>query len=127
NAGGNHVVVDIGGGRFAFYAHLQPGSLRVQVGEGVTRGQVIGLLGNTGNSDAPHLHFHVMDGPEPLASNGLPYVFRSFESEGTLTNTVDDLVEGQPAQIGPALAGRHRLQIPMNNQVVDFGTPSGGR
>jgi murein DD-endopeptidase MepM/ murein hydrolase activator NlpD len=119
--------VDIGDGRFAFYAHMQPGSLRVQVGEGVTRGQVIGLLGNTGNSFAPHLHFHVMDGPEPLASNGQPYVFRSFESEGTLTNSVDDLAEGRPARIGPVLAGPHRLQLPLNNQVVDFGTLSGGR
>jgi hypothetical protein len=127
NAGGNHIVVDIGDGRFAFYGHMQPGSLRVRVGDGVTRGQVIGLLGNTGNSFAPHLHFHVMDGPEPVASNGLPYVFRSFESEGTLTNSVDDLVEGRPAQIGPALAGPHRLQLPMNNQIVDFGTPSGER
>ena len=70
--GGNYVVVDIGKGHFAFYAHLQPGSLRVRVGDRVTQGQVLGLLGNSGNSDFPHLHFHVTDSPSPLASDGLP-------------------------------------------------------
>ena len=42
------------------------------------RGQPLGLVGNTGNSSAPHLHFHVVDGPSPLASNGRPYVIDSF-------------------------------------------------
>ena len=84
--GGNYVVVDIGGGHFAFYAHLQPGSLTVEVGDRVTQGQVLGLLGNSGNSDFPHLHFHVTDSPSPLASDGLPYEFTSFDSEGTLAN-----------------------------------------
>jgi murein DD-endopeptidase MepM/ murein hydrolase activator NlpD len=120
NAGGNYVVADIGNGRFAFYAHMQTGSVRVRVGDVVARGQVLGLLGNTGNSDAPHLHFHVMDGPIPLASNGLPFVFRSFSSEGTVTSSVDDLAAGHPAVIGPALAGRHENQMPLDDQVVDF-------
>jgi murein DD-endopeptidase MepM/ murein hydrolase activator NlpD len=71
--GGNHVVLDLGGGRFAFYAHLQPGSLRVKTGDRVKRGQVIGLVGNSGNSTEPHLHFHVSDGVSPLGSEGLPY------------------------------------------------------
>ena len=71
--GGNHVVLDLGGGRYAFYAHLQPGSLRVKTGERVKRGQVIGLVGNSGNSTEPHLHFHVSDGVSPLGSEGLPY------------------------------------------------------
>src|SRR5690606_30765550 len=72
-ADGNSVILDLGGGRFALYAHLQPGSLRVKPGERVRRGQVLGLVGNSGNSVAPHLHFHVMDGPSPLDANGLPY------------------------------------------------------
>jgi hypothetical protein len=46
---------------------------------------VLGLLGNSGNTDAPHLHFHVMDGPAPLASNGLPYEFASFEARASPT------------------------------------------
>lgn len=72
--GGNHIVLDIGGGRYAFYAHLQPGSLKVKVGDRVSRGQVIGLVGNTGNSTEPHLHFHIADGVSPLGSEGLPYM-----------------------------------------------------
>jgi hypothetical protein len=117
---GNHAVVDIGGGRFAFYAHMQPGSVRVQVGDVVQRGQVLGLLGNSGNTDGPHLHFHVMDGPSPLGSNGLPFVFRSFDSEGTSTNDIDDLLAGQRAVIGPALAGPHQNQMPLLNEIVSF-------
>jgi murein DD-endopeptidase MepM/ murein hydrolase activator NlpD len=57
--GGNHVILDLGQGRYAFYAHLQPGSLRVNVGDKVRRGQVVGLVGNSGNSTEPHLHFHI--------------------------------------------------------------------
>jgi murein DD-endopeptidase MepM/ murein hydrolase activator NlpD len=80
--GGNHVVLDLGNGKFAFYAHLQPGSLRVKPGDTVHSGQVLGLVGNSGNSTEPHLHFHISDASSPLGSEGLPYVFSSFEVEG---------------------------------------------
>jgi murein DD-endopeptidase MepM/ murein hydrolase activator NlpD len=80
--GGNHVIIDIGGGHYAFYAHLKPGSLRVKVGDRVTHGQVIGLVGNTGNSTEPHLHFHVSDYPSPLGSEGIPYRYDSFQIVG---------------------------------------------
>lgn len=81
-AAGNYVMQDIGGGHFAFYAHLQPGSLRVKQGQRVKRGQVLALLGNTGNSTEPHLHFHVSSAQDPLLSEGLPYVFDRFEQTG---------------------------------------------
>lgn len=58
---GNHIVIDIGGGRYIAYGHLQHGSLRVGVGDRVRRGDVIGLVGNSGNSDEPHLHFQVQN------------------------------------------------------------------
>jgi murein DD-endopeptidase len=45
----------------ALYAHLQPGNLRVKLGHTVKAGQLLALLGNSGNSDAPHLHFQLMD------------------------------------------------------------------
>jgi hypothetical protein len=80
--GGNHVVIDIGGGHYAFYAHVKPGSLRVKLGDRVKRGQVIALVGNTGNSTEPHLHFHVSDGISPLGSEGVPYRLDSFEIVG---------------------------------------------
>ena len=71
--GGNHVILDLGRGRYAFYAHLQPGSLKVKLGDKVRRGQVVGQVGNSGNSTEPHLHFHLSDGNSPLASEGIPY------------------------------------------------------
>ncbi|MBA3488535.1 MAG: M23 family metallopeptidase [Longispora sp.] len=90
-ADGNAVILDLGGGRYALYAHMQPGSLRVKQGDKVKRGDVLGLVGNTGNSLAPHLHFHVMDGPDSLASNGLPYLIDEFQitARGTGTEAFD--------------------------------------
>lgn len=63
------VSLDLGHGLRAFYAHLQPGSVRVKTGELVKRGQVLGRLGNSGNSAGPHLHFHVV---VPLPKSRLP-------------------------------------------------------
>lgn len=51
--GGNHVILDLGAGRYACYAHLQPGSIRVKPGDRVRTGQVLGLVGNSGNSTEP--------------------------------------------------------------------------
>jgi murein DD-endopeptidase MepM/ murein hydrolase activator NlpD len=73
---GNHVVLDLGHGRFALYAHLQPGSLRVKPGDHVRRGQVLGLVGNSGNSTEPHLHFHLMNASSPLGAEGIPYALK---------------------------------------------------
>jgi hypothetical protein len=84
--GGNHVIIDIGGGYYAFYAHLKPGSLRVKLGDRVKRGQVVGLVGNTGNSTEPHLHFHISDANSPLGSEGVPYRLDSFEIVGHCTS-----------------------------------------
>ena len=120
NAGGNEIVEKLGPHRFAFYAHMQPGSVRVKAGDRVRAGQVLGLLGNSGNSSAPHLHFHLMDRPSPLASNGLPYEFTSFRGQGQVTNQVA-VDEGKRANILPrALVGPHRNQMPLNSQIVRF-------
>jgi hypothetical protein len=121
NIGGNMLVIDMGGGAFTFYAHLQRNSLRVKLGDKVKVGQVLGLLGNTGNSTAPHLHFHVMDGPSPLDANGLPFVFTHFSSSGVLAPGSDDAIqEGRSAQIDQKFSGKHTAELPLNNQVVDF-------
>jgi peptidase M23-like protein len=119
-AAGNHVVVDIGEGRFAFYAHMQPGSVRVKVGDTVKTGQVLGLLGNSGNTDTPHLHFHVMDGPSPLVANGLPYVFTNFTGQGRLTDEQPLWTGGAVTIDKDALAGPHQNQMPLADQVVSF-------
>lgn len=120
--GGNMLVVDIGGGAYAFYAHLQKGSLRVELGDRVTAGQAIALLGNTGNSTAPHLHFQLMDGPSPLDADSLPFTLTQFHSQGVLGPGSEALLEGgAPARIDAAApASEHAKQMPLNNEVVDF-------
>jgi hypothetical protein len=118
-APGNWLVVDIGNGHYVLYAHLEQHSATVRVGDHVRRGQPIAKLGNTGSSSAPHLHFQVMDAPSPSAANGLPYELDHFGSQGTVTNAAA-LFAGEPAPIGPALAGSHTRQLPLDLQVVDF-------
>jgi hypothetical protein len=81
---GNYIVLKLGDRRYALYAHLQPGSIRLKPGDRVRRGQRVALLGNSGNSTEPHLHFQVTNGTELLASEGLPFVFDSFYRSGTL-------------------------------------------
>ncbi len=80
NALGNFVTIDLGNGHFAIYGHLQPGSLKVKLGDTVKAGQVLALLGNSGNSDGPHLHFQLTDASSPLASEGIPYEIRNLHS-----------------------------------------------
>ena len=74
--GGNYVIIEHQSGEFGAYCHLQEGSIQVQPGERVTRGQVIARVGNTGNSGAPHLHFQIMDSQDFFTANGLPMTFQ---------------------------------------------------
>jgi murein DD-endopeptidase MepM/ murein hydrolase activator NlpD len=110
--GGNHVILDLGGGHFAFYAHLQPGSLRVKLGDKVRRGQIVGLVGNSGNSTEPHLHFHIENGNSPLGAEGLPYSLASFEVVGHGWGWKPTDSKG-PAEV-------HKNEIPVENEVVNF-------
>jgi murein DD-endopeptidase MepM/ murein hydrolase activator NlpD len=72
---GNYVMIDHGKNEYSLYAHLQPRSVRVHVGDQVKTGDVIGKLGSSGNSTEPHLHFHVCDKPDPLMCAGIPVNF----------------------------------------------------
>jgi hypothetical protein len=119
-AGGNYVVVRLDNGRYALYAHLQPGSTRVKIGDRVRTGQVLGLLGSSGNSNFPHLHFHLMDGPEPLTSNGLPYRFRKFRVQGKLEN-FSGIINGEKAELSRKITGPKKARLPMDLQILDFG------
>ncbi|WP_097933231.1 MULTISPECIES: M23 family metallopeptidase [Streptomyces] len=73
---GNHVILDLGEGTFAVYAHVQRGSLRVKAGDTVRAGQRLGRVGNSGNTTEPHLHFHLMDGPDVDNARGVPFTWR---------------------------------------------------
>jgi hypothetical protein len=88
-ADGNSITLDLGAHRYALYAHLQPRSLRVGAGDSVHRGQVIALVGDTGNSVVPHLHFQISSAPSSLASNGLPYEIDTFQLTGKTAGGTD--------------------------------------
>jgi murein DD-endopeptidase MepM/ murein hydrolase activator NlpD len=76
------VIVRIRPAKYAVYAHMQPGSVRVKPGQHVRTGEVLGLLGNSGNSTTPHFHFSIQNGPHPLASSSLPFVIDRFRFKG---------------------------------------------
>lgn len=85
NIDGNHIVMDIGDSVYALYAHLIKGSLLVKPGDKVKKGQELAKLGNTGNSNAPHLHFQLMNGPSLLEADALPYVLDNFSFQGQVS------------------------------------------
>ncbi len=124
-ADGNFVVLDIGGGAYVLYAHMQPASVRVKAGDKVKRGDVLGKVGNAGNTQAPHLHLQVMDGPSPLTSNGIPYVFESFKLTAIdKAGTADfDKAEatGSPLTLTPVSPPQALSRVlPLDLTVVEF-------
>ena len=123
-ADGNYVVLDIGNGFYVNYAHMQPGSVRPKVGDRVAKGAVLGLVGNTGNSVAPHLHLHVMNGPSPLASQGLPALYDRFTVTGQVASTADfDAAEGKgvPLVHMPGqTSSDHTDQMILDQNIVTF-------
>jgi murein DD-endopeptidase MepM/ murein hydrolase activator NlpD len=78
---GNHVVVRLAdaGEVYAAYGHMTPGSVAVSVGDTVRTGDVLGRVGHSGNSTAPHLHFQLMDRADPRHADGIACVFREYE------------------------------------------------
>jgi hypothetical protein len=82
NPAGNHVVIDHGSGEYSFLAHLQQGSLAVKKGDRVVAGQKLGLVGNSGNTSEPHLHYHLQDGPAFPEAESMPASFDSYLANG---------------------------------------------
>ena len=113
NVDGNHVILDLGDGVWAMYAHFEKGSVTVKIGDKVSEGDVLGKLGNTGNANASHLHFQLMDGPTLLGSNGLPYVIDRFTYSGRVApaqiQNADDYLSGSFLQ-GRIDKGRSRAR-----------------
>lgn len=114
---GNYMALEVDRAHFAVYAHLQPGSIKVKPGQRVRQGQVLALLGNSGNSPFPHLHFHMVN-RSPLGE-GVPYVFDSFVVQGS-AESLDSLMTGgslKPRAGGPE---RRSKEMPGNYTVVKF-------
>jgi len=111
---GNGVVVKIERGQFAHYCHMQPGSVRVEVGDRVRTGVKLGLFGNSGNTDGPHLHFGIQDGPDALTSTSLPFEIDRFRFEGTAMGATpaEVTVTGTPRNV--------RRSHPLVTSVSDY-------
>lgn len=75
---GNRVVLDLGDGTYAAYAHVRRGSLQVRTGDTVRAGQRIARCGNSGNSTEPHVHFQLMDHPDLDRARGIPFRWRGI-------------------------------------------------
>ena len=89
---GNHVVVDHGNGEFSFLAHLKQGSVAVKAGDKVKAGQKLGLCGNSGNTDQPHLHYHLANAADLVNADGLPAQFLNYVADGK------PIERGEPVQ-----------------------------
>ena len=106
---GNTITLDLGGGQFAYYMHLRPGSLRVKEGDRVRRGQVVARIGASGDAREPHLHFEVTTSSKLLAGEGVPYLIDRYGCKR--------------ASDGP-MEIRMR-ELPLDNSVVVFGEDHG--
>jgi len=122
---GNHIIMDLGGGVYAMYAHFIKGSLLVKPGDRVKKGQEIAKLGNTGNSSAPHLHFQLMNGPSILEADAVPYSLESFGYQGQVSQesiaNADNYLSGSffgPDRL-PASQPR-KSQLPLLLAIVNF-------
>ncbi len=118
------MIIDMGEGRFALYAHMIPNSVAVSEGQLIERGQFLGRLGNSGNTDAPHLHFQIMDRPSALDADGLPFVFDRMEFQGRIMGNLNDFQDvifaGGSPQIDLSGSGRRRRQMPLTKDVLGF-------
>jgi murein DD-endopeptidase MepM/ murein hydrolase activator NlpD len=120
---GNVVVVQGAHGLSEVYAHLVPGSVTVKAGDRVQTGQVLGRLGNSGGSLAPHLHMHVVNGAKAGLDDGYPYMLRSFAVAGrTSIDTLVSALQGEAAfpsrdQLKPVA---HHDELPLGFSIVDF-------
>lgn len=118
-ASGNYVSLDLGGGRFAFYEHLQQGSVAVTAGQRVRRGDVLARLGASGSTSiGAHLHFHVADANATLEAEGMPFVFRNFTVLGQFTS-ITALIGGEPWRASQ-LARPAENSRPAPNVVIAF-------
>lgn len=119
DATGNYLALDLGDGRYAFYEHLKPGSVRVAPGQRVRRGEVVAALGFTGDSTGPHLHFHVADRASPLGAEGVAFEFERFRVLGRYPDLSKlGKAPWAPPQAAERLTREHERPAP--NTVVEF-------
>ena len=122
---GNHVTLDLGGGRYAIYAHMAPHSVTVHVGDRVKTGDKLGLLGNSGNTTGPHLHFQISDRPSTLDTTALPFVFEKMVVEGRMVANLDEIevdsIKGVSLKVESKGEKAVTREMPLSRDVVGFG------
>jgi murein DD-endopeptidase len=118
NAAGNHVVVEIAPRRYALYAHMRPGTVRVKTGDLVGVGDLLGRVGNTGSSTEPHMHMHIDNRASFLAGNSVPYEFNSFDASGPVDANVSSPNAISFGEIGAQRPFKN--DYPANNALVTF-------
>jgi len=127
NYTGNHVVLKIDEGHYAFYAHLRKGGIKVKKGDHVSEGDLLAHIGNSGNTSAPHLHMHLMDGPSPVGSKPVPYVFTSFWLVGQVKPEAfyeTDSLEGTFTNPAKYVLLMHEMQLPLDLTILQYLRPN---
>ena len=76
---GNYIIIQTDENTYAFFAHLKKNSIAVSTGDSIRKGQLLGKVGHSGNSTAPHLHFHLMDNSDLFKAKGIPCAFEKYE------------------------------------------------
>jgi hypothetical protein len=119
---GNYLVIRHDDGFYGVYGHLKPGSLNVEVGDRVETGDVIALVGNTGGSQAPHLHFEIIDTAIPAMGNGYPYAFERFMVAGYADpeHLLEALEVGFTYEFDRSDTTEHHGELPLSYVIVDF-------
>jgi hypothetical protein len=110
NIAGNHVILQIAPNRYVGYAHLQNGSIKVRLHDHVHRGEVLALLGNSGNTTGAHLHLQVTDRNSVLQSQGVPFAFENFTYFGP----------GSAYELDKHVSMPWVNSIPPGNAVIQF-------
>lgn len=118
---GNYVILQIAPAVYVHYAHLLPGSVAPKAGERVRRGQVVGRLGQSGNSGGPHLHLHVSNAATFEQSEGLPFVFERFDALGR--RSIDQALAQPPDPAYAPAPQARRAQMPLDGDVIGFDPP----
>lgn len=77
DARGNHIIIKHQYGEYSTICHFEKDSFQVQQGDIVKEGPVLGRVGNSGNTQGPHIHFQVQLGIDPNDAQGVPITFKN--------------------------------------------------
>jgi len=121
---GNHVILGLGGSRYAMYAHLAPHSVSLHVGDRVQAGDKLGLLGNSGNTTGPHLHFQISDRPSTLDTTSLPFTFENMILQSRTSANLDEIenytLKGTVLPMDSEVARPVTRTMPLSRDVINF-------